>query len=191
MRAFIGIPLSTPAREAVARLQQQLGAAGADVRWIPPESLHLTLKFLGSIDAAQHHATEALLHQAASETGSCSMSLAGLGAFPASGAPRIVWVGVGEGREALTRFAEGIRAQGRGIGWPEEERAFAAHVTIGRFRSPRGAAALRRALSTAAWTAPPAWTVSEVVLFESCLAAGGSRYTPRGTFPLTGPRATA
>ena len=108
MRAFIGIRLPDEIREALARLQEELGASGADVKWVAPSSLHVTLKFLDEITEAQRQPVEASLRRLAGTEPGFALGLDGVGAFPSMSAPRVVWVGLSEDREAVARIAQAI-----------------------------------------------------------------------------------
>ena len=99
MRAFIAVGLPDEVRDALARLQRQLDASRADVKWVEPANLHLTLKFLADITEAQRAGMETLLRQIAGHQPKFVMRLGALGAFPTLTAPRVVWVGCEEGRE--------------------------------------------------------------------------------------------
>ena len=184
MRAFIGIGLSDDARAALARLQGKLGESGADVKWAAPALLHVTLKFLDEITEAQRQSVETLLRRLAEGEQVFTLGLAGVGAFPSVRAPRVVWVGLSEGRDALARIAATIETGGRAIGVRREERPFSPHLTLGRVRSPRSLAALTQRLGAIEWPPPPPWRVASLRLYHSVLGSGGPTYTVLGEFPL-------
>ena len=184
MRAFVAIPLPVLHREALAVLQHELASSGADVAWVGPEQLHVTLKFLGAITELQRHALEARLRPIAAETAPCTLSLNEVGAFPSVASPRVVWVGIQEGRETLVRLAEAIEQAGEAIGVPREARPFAAHVTLGRVRSGTRRQALTERLRAVRWTPPPPWHATAMILYESVLSSAGSRYTILADIPL-------
>ncbi len=184
MRAFIGIRLPDEIREALVRLQEELGASGADVKWVAPASLHVTLKFLDEITEAQRQAVEASLRRLAGTEPGFALGVAGVGAFPSMSAPRVVWVGLSEDREAVARIAQAIEREGTTIGLPREERPFSPHLTLGRVRSSRHLAALTQRLSASTWQPPPPWRVSLLTLYHSILGATGPTYTVLGEFPL-------
>ena len=184
MRAFIGIGLSDDARAALARLQGALGESGVDVTWVAPALLHVTLKFLGEIAEAQRQSVEALLRRLAEREQAFMLGLAGVGAFPSMSAPRVVWVGLSEGSDALARIAGTIETEGRAIGMRQEERPFSPHLTLGRVRSSRSLAALIQRLGAIEWPPPPPWRVASLRLSQSVLGYGGPTHTALGEFPL-------
>ena len=177
MRAFIAVGLPDEVRDALAGLQRQLDASRADVKWVEPANLHLTLKFLADLTEAQRAGMDALLRQIADRQPKFVMRLGALGAFPTLTAPRVVWVGCEEGQEPLIRMAQQVEAGAAALNLPREERPFAAHLTIGRVRSPRGRADLVRAIRTVSWTPPAAWPVTALTLYQSVLSSRGPTYT--------------
>ena len=186
MRAFIGIGLPEPVRTSLAALQQHLAESHADVKWVAPEQLHATLKFLDEITGAQQQQIAEFLTKISQQHEAFTLTLHHLGAFPSLHDPRILWVGAEEGKAAVVSFAEAIEKECRACGLKNEERAFSAHITIGRVRSPKQRQALIQALNTHAWTPPPAWQVSTVTLYQSVLSSNGPAYSVLGEFQLGG-----
>jgi len=101
-------------------------------------------------------------------------------------APRVVWVGTSGGRDTVLRIAASIERECEAIQLPREERPFAAHVTLGRVRSPRGRQALYQRLRDTAWRPPGPWRVTALTLYQSVLGSGGPRYTALDEVPLIG-----
>ena len=176
MRAFLALPLPDSVREAAASAQQLLAASRADIKWVEPQNLHLTLRFLGELTDVKRQELEASLAPVAVRTRAWRLGLEQIGAFPSVAAPRVVWIGVGEGREAAAQLAEQIEAVCAPLGLQGESRPFSAHVTLGRVRGTRHRHALVAALSTAAWSPPPALDATELRLYESELSLSGPAY---------------
>ncbi len=103
MRCFVAVDLADEARAAIAAVQAALRAAGprADVRWVDPAALHLTLKFLGSTDDAQVPQARDAIATVASSHAPFGIGLAGVGAFPNLARPRTMWAGVARGLREL------------------------------------------------------------------------------------------
>lgn len=177
MRAFIALELPEPVRAALADLQSQLAQSGADVAWVHPLRLHVTMRFLGEITDAQRRQLEAGAGRIASASPPFDVRLTQPGAFPSMRAPRVVWVGIGQGSDALVELAEGLERESVKAGLQEEERGFVAHVTIGRVRSPKKLQALSDALAAGRWQAPAPFEADSLTLFESVLQRGGPVYT--------------
>lgn len=184
MRAFIGISLPEGVRVALANLQRQLGESHADVKWVAPDNLHVTLKFLDEITEEQRGLVEALLGRVASGERAFALGLGHAGAFPSMRAPRVLWVGVEEGKETVVRIAAAIEREGAALSLPREERPFAAHVTIGRVRSPNNRPLLAERLQQATWQPPEPWRATSLTLYESVLSSTGPRYRVLADIPL-------
>ncbi len=176
MRAFIAVELSEAVRAEVARLQETLRSAGADVKWVEPENLHLTLKFLGEIDESRVAQVEEALRSAVSPFRSFSFRLEGVGAFPRVNSPKVLWVGVGEGKPKLAELGAAV----------EKRCAFSPHLTIGRVRSGAGLAQLIQQLEAAEFRASVSTPAEKLVLFQSTLSSHGSIYTPLREILLPG-----
>ena len=148
----------------------------APVSWVRADNLHLTLRFLGSVNERTLIVVREALEEAAPGTPPFAVTLGGLGAFPAPFAPRVVWAGVTEGAEALAGLHGRLEAALAARGIPPEGRHYHAHVTLGRARDPRGAGALAGALEAPAGPFGEA-PVEAVHLMRSDLDPGGARYS--------------
>ncbi len=155
------------------------------MKWVAPANLHLTLKFLGDIPAGDLPAVGAALRGAlAGSGGPFVLGLEGVGAFPSASSPRVVWVGVTQGREALTGLAARVQEALGPLGFPPEARGFSPHLTLGRCRSSRNAAGLVAVLAALRDYRGPQVRVERVVLFSSELRPAGPAYAPLETFAL-------
>lgn len=133
-RIFVAVALAPHLREAIAGVRVRLGDASQALRWVPPDNLHLTLRFLGEITAAQvTRATEAT-REAVQAAAPFTITLVGLGAFPSARRPRVVWIGVAEGADRLIALAEALEKAMQRRKFPREPRAFQAHLTVARAR---------------------------------------------------------
>jgi 2'-5' RNA ligase len=178
-RVFVAVDLSDEAR-AVLAAHLEHHAAELPGSVIPPENWHLTLRFLGKVDAVGLDTVTAALDQA-DLGGSFRLSFAGLGAFPRPNRATVLWVGIDAGAEEITALAERVEAALDDAGFMPEERPFHPHLTLARIRPHRD---VRRLIASVP-TVPLRLDVEEVVLFESHL--GGNRkavYEPRERFPL-------
>jgi len=176
MRLFIAVDVTEEIQAAVAERAARLREANCDVGWVRPENFHLTLKFLGEAPDAQLDDIKAALDLVALSRAPFEMELRGMGCFPERGAPRVVWVGSGAGRDGLTVVASDVEDAMEDLGFPRERREFAAHLTIGRVRSSRGAERLRRLVDAEADAGFGRCAVDEIRLYKSTLASGGSIY---------------
>lgn len=185
MRSFIAIPLSPECRDTLGRMQRALRETGADVRWVPLSSIHLTLKFLGEADPA---AVPALGRELAREAGPAPpfrLRLGGLGAFPHPGRPRVVWCGLdGEtgALDLLQRRVEAVCVRG---GFAPEERAFRPHLTLGRVTGKRNLSPLVDCIKMGSDLEAPL-CVDRFHVYQSILKPQGAAYTVLATISLTG-----
>lgn len=186
MRAFIAIAPPDVLRLAFAAAQQELAASGADVAWVAPANLHVTLKFLGDITDPQREAVSRALQAIAALTAPFTVEAGGVGAFPSVHAPRVVWVGLKDAQGQLARMAGLIERETRTLAIPSEERSFSAHVTLGRVRSSRGRTALAERLGSGLFRQAAAWPVTSVTLYQSHLSSAGPSYAILADLPLTG-----
>ena len=192
MRLFVAAEPSDSVRVAAAsatqRLRERLESAHADrgIRWIPAENLHLTVWFLGEVSEARSTAVLDALRPAM-ETRAFDLHLEGLGAFPPSGPPRVLWIGVTHGLEDLARAHEEVGGRLQPWGFAPEGRAYSAHLTIARVKEPpHGAAraALRQALAHMPADAGQC-RIASLTVFRSRTGPRGSVYERRLRVPLS------
>ena len=185
MRAFLAVTLPADVQACLSRLQETLAESRADVKWVEPANLHVTLKFLDEISEAQRHEVEALVARIVHDQPPFLLGLTAPGAFPSFDSPRVLWVGLGEGKETVARLADAIERDAATLGLRREERPFAAHVTLGRARSPRARQALVQRLRAGAWQPPPPWRVASLTFYQSVLGSDGPRYSVLAEFPFS------
>ena len=177
IRAFIAIDLSREVRDALRSLQEDLKKTRADVRWVKPEAIHLTLKFLGNITEDTVGKVAGGMGAAAREARACTIHIRGLGAFPSTARPRIVWVGVREDTGALRDLQGRIEHEMERIGVHRETRSFRPHLTLGRFTSSRGRDQIVPRLEEGADRVMGSFIADEIVLFKSTLLPSGAEYS--------------
>lgn len=182
-RTFVAVPLPDAACRALTRVQRDLGAAPAGLRWSDVHQAHLTLAFLGDLDAPTRRRVVAACATAATRAAPFTLGLAGVGAFPAARGARVVWVGVGEGHDALVALHATVGAALDVAGVPRDPRPLAPHVTLARARRGTDARALVAAGS--GWEGP-SWTVSALEVRVSRATARGHVHRVVARCPLTG-----
>lgn len=177
MRLFVAVDITEAIATAIEDAQKHLRQAGADVAWVKPGNLHLTLRFLGDTPEARLNDVKSALDLVAPQHATFDMKLYDLGCFPDRGAPRVVWAGVTDGREQLAALAAAVDTSLGELGFPRETRPFVAHLTLGRVRGPRGGDRLRKQIEKLAGAGFGACRVEAIRLYQSTLAPGGSIYT--------------
>jgi RNA 2',3'-cyclic 3'-phosphodiesterase len=185
MRAFVAIELPDDLRATLAREQSRLRAScqrNRDIRWTAPESLHLTLRFLGEIAADRVAAVIAAL-QSIGPHDQFEVDVRGFGFFPDSRRPHVMWAGL-EAPPSLGELARQVDAALAKLGFPSESRPFTPHLTLARFRTPRADRALLEAVGSPSSTGVGRFHVNEFFLFESRLLPGGAEHTKIARFAL-------
>lgn len=183
-RIFIAVELAADLRERIGALERGLERAGARLRWISPENLHFTVRFLGEITPAQLAQVRLATREAASSSAPFRLVLHGIGAFPSLQRPQVIWVGVREGSEALAALSSRLDAALARHRFPPEQRPFVAHLTLARVRDRRVWGDLVRALSGFREAAVGTQEVRCLAVMESHLHPGGARYTRVEEVPL-------
>lgn len=185
MRAFVAVNLPSDERVRLYDALEPLRAEALPVRWTPPESLHLTLKFLGRIEDGRVAAVQAVLAGIAQVVEPFELAVGGLGAFPRLGRPRVWWVGIAP-EPRLTALQRALDAGLDTLGFAPEDRPFAPHVTIGRAREDRSTRGSRVDDVVAAFGFRCRFLVETVDLMESQLSPRGARYVRVCAAPLRG-----
>jgi 2'-5' RNA ligase len=181
----VAILLAEAIRARLASEVERLRPLARDVAWIARDNVHLTLKFLGEVDAARLETLGDALARAVAPCPAFPLVVDGLGAFPSRSRPRVLWAGVGEGAGEATALAGRVDAALAPLGFPRETRPFSAHVTLGRVRTPRADRGLAEALDRGSvFGRQP---VERVSLMRSELSPRGARYTELAGCPLGRP----
>ncbi len=183
MRSFIAIDLSSPVRESLAKLQTELKKCGADVRWVKPENIHLTLKFLGNIGEQTIDGIVKMVERCCKGLNIFDIEVSGVGVFPHVRAPRVLWAGI-SGDGALEELQRKIEDGAASLGFERENRRFAPHLTLGRFRSSAGKRTLTDKIEQYKDNKFGPVTVDSVMIMRSDLGPGGAKYTKVAVVPL-------
>lgn len=176
MRLFLGVELESPVAEALDLAIAPLREAEPELAWVPRGKLHLTMKFLGDVDAAGVDGVAGAIDRIVARHRPFDMRLEGVGAFPNFRRPHVVWIGV-EAEPRLELLHHDLEVACEALGYEVEGRAFRPHITLARLRAPlpperaRRFARVARGVDFASETA-----VASVVLMESTLAPSGARY---------------
>lgn len=182
IRAFLALRPDDEVLKSLRAVQQELGQAGIDARWVGADAIHLTIQFLG--DVREHELPEISrgLGEAVAAVKPFDVEFRGLGVFPNQKRPRVVWVGLhGEGIAALADVVETVLSP---LGFPPEERELTPHITLGRLRSARGTETLVRIIRGSGDRVLGTSRVSSLTLYRSHLRPDGAIYTPVSTFPF-------
>jgi len=193
MRIFVGIDLDPEVRGRISRFLEGVESFAPDARWVRPESLHITLKFIGEQTAEQVETVTQRLRRV--ESGGFEIRAGGYGFFPTAKAARVFWVGIHAGPQ-LAALAESVDAATAELGIPRENRVYSPHLTFargGRSGSPKWRkgdgrnalfATLEKRLAAMGELDFGTIAACEFILYQSQLSPGGSKYTKLQRFPL-------
>jgi RNA 2',3'-cyclic 3'-phosphodiesterase len=146
LRAFIAIGLPEELKAAIGRISSALSSLIPGVRWIPPENLHLTLKFLGDVEETIIPDIQVILNQITPRHLPINCKFGGLDVFPNLRRPKIIWLGVTKGRDLIAGLADDLSRELSGLGFKSEKSGFTPHLTLGRVRKGVRTAQLRKLL---------------------------------------------
>jgi 2'-5' RNA ligase len=185
IRAFVAVRIDPGVAERIATAEAQLDDSVKGIRWVKPDNLHLTLKFLGGVSEDKIAPIADALESALRSMERFSVGCRGLGVFPDIRRPRVLWAGL-QGA-ALGRLAAAVEETLASIGFAREEREFKPHLTIGRWRDFAGRPdALSQVMERWREHDFGASEMNEVIFFQSVLKPDGAVHTPLRVFPLRG-----
>ncbi|MBX5495908.1 MAG: RNA 2',3'-cyclic phosphodiesterase [Bryobacteraceae bacterium] len=181
MRLFTGLGIPYEVRRNLELLLAHLKPT-ADIRWSPPENLHITTKFIGHWNAERLEEVKAALSKVKAES-PIQIGISGLGWFPNPRSPRVFWAGV-QAPSELAELAEKTEQVLAEIGVPVEKRAFSPHLTLARIPNPEKLQKLKEAVANLPSSDFGTFTADRFILYESQLSPKGSRYSALAQFPF-------
>jgi 2'-5' RNA ligase len=177
MRLFVAVNFPSRLRHRIARQCRPLREAGIPARWVEPDQVHLTLKFIGEIPAGRVDVLGEALIQMAGRFRPFNLRFGPIGAFPSPRRPRVVWLGV-EPTPELRFIKDDLERGLAEVGVPREQRPYQPHITLGR--APRDAEAGEfRRLEEVARTlrVSEEYRVTHLDLMQSRLEPSGAVHT--------------
>ncbi len=174
VRLFVALDLTEEIREALREPIAKLKPLGKNARWAHPEGIHVTLKFIGHVDASKLDAIRAALGTVQSNA-AVEMQIRGVGFFPDERRPRVFWCGI-EASANLAPLAAEIERALEPLGIPREERKFAPHLTLARLKDSHGVDNLVRATEEMKSRVFGSARACEFHLFESMTKPSGAEY---------------
>jgi len=188
LRLFVAIELPGEVRSVLSKMQHDLqrDAALARLRWVRPEGIHLTLKFLGAVPAEKRGDIEAAVQRAVAGIPPFELRLGKLGTFGSKRAPRVLWVDVAGDTETLARLQAQVDRELAPLGFPAEGRAFAQHLTLARVPAEHASETGGPLADVVANHEPPRGTIAAkaLALMKSDLRPSGALYTQLLAAPL-------
>ena len=183
-RVFLAVYPPVPILDALDRVRERLAPALSTLRWTRRENLHFTLRFLGDRDADAIRTAGEAASRVAAGVRPFRLELCSLGTFPEGKRPRVLWAGTGRGGARLVALARELDRAFDAAGLGRAQKALVPHLTLGRWRTPRVAAA-------APWNEVGSiggFTVRSLALLESTLGSGPPVYGLLERIPLAGER---
>jgi 2'-5' RNA ligase len=176
IRCFIAIELSREIRQFLEQIENKLKQSIIGIKWVRPENIHLTLKFLGHIDKKVIGGVKKIISQIAHEYKSFTIRLSVPGAFPNPEYPRVIWIGIDIGVEECTSLAQHLEEKLVSLGIEKESRPFHPHLTLARIKLLKDKSLVKDAF-TALKIPQIEMAVSKITLFQSILSSEGATYT--------------
>jgi 2'-5' RNA ligase len=187
IRAFIAAPISAGVRERMGELLAKLRRTEAGVRWSRPDSIHLTLRFLGNIFESQVETVGEAMAEAVMGIGPVKVEVCGFGTFPENRRPRVFWLGLTRGARELTEIFDDLERAliARGLG--PADKKFSPHLTLGRVKTGERLNQAIRVMLSEAKGSFGEYTINRIILFQSRLNPAGAEYTVLREQILDGP----
>jgi len=186
IRTFVAVPIANECRARAVKLIGQLQSVAPDVKWVEPHNLHWTLQFLGNVDERETPEVCAAVADGMLELESFDLHVRGAGAFPSLDRPRTLWLGAGQGRDAMIALQAAVEKSLEDLGFRGEARRYTPHLTIGRPGRGDPPVELAEQLVALADFDGGTMLVDEVVIYSSELTREGPVYDPLGFAPLGG-----
>ena len=182
IRSFVALDIPSQVKRELGGIIGKLQRLGGNVKWVRPENLHVTLKFLGEVEPEGLEEIYRVVEKSIRGIKAFPFSLSGAGIFPNPRRPRVFWIGIKEGGELakLSRLLdEGLET----LGFPREKRGFSPHLTIGRARTPQGLERLTEEVVRMGYSSEGLEATSLFVM-KSKLTPQGPIYSPLREFKL-------
>lgn len=186
VRSFLAVELPPHIISEIGKVQERLRACGAGVRWVKVEKIHITLKFFGNIEEEQIADISSVMEEVAVQKNAFTLSVKGLGAFPSTRNPRVIWLGLHGWEENLLPIYREIETRLEAAGFVPEKKPYRPHLTLGRVKSLKGKGDLVDHIERDRDVDLGPFVVDRIVLFRSDLRPTGPIYTPLTIREFTG-----
>jgi 2'-5' RNA ligase len=177
IRTFIAIDIPENIISKFRELQESLKVYDFKIRWVRPENIHLTLKFLGDVEAAKIGEIAETISKIVEGYTPISLKANGIGVFPGIKRPSVLWVGLTGQLESLVRLQKTLDENLKVLGFPGEKRPFKGHLTMGRIKAKIDVKKFGDALTAFRNFESETFTAGKIVLYKSELKPSGAVYT--------------
>jgi RNA 2',3'-cyclic 3'-phosphodiesterase len=134
MRTFIAVEIPNEIQEIVGKYISEISGIFSEVKWVAPQNLHFTIKFLGEVRNSDFKHVKDCVEEVANEFSPFSMGVSGIGFFPAQQHPKVVWLGADGGEDSLLDLYQDMERRLEEVGFDRESKTFSPHLTIGRVK---------------------------------------------------------
>ncbi len=177
IRTFIAFKLPEKIVFSISNVQERLKSYRLKIRWVKPENIHLTLKFLGDIKTSDTETIGEAIYESAKQYAPISLTAKGIGAFPGIQRPRVVWVGISGQLNTLFGLQKTLDEKLEAMGFPKEKRPFKGHLTLGRVKGRIEPKRFHTALRDLGGYESESFVADTVFLYKSELKTTGAVYT--------------
>jgi 2'-5' RNA ligase len=177
IRTFIALELPPSVISLLTKVQEDLKSTRLRAKWVRPENIHLTLKFLGNINPTDIDKISGAMMDAVDDFGAINLVAEGVGVFPGLKRPRVIWIGLGGQIQSLFAMQRVLEDNLAGLGFKKEKRSFKGHLTLGRFRQTVNPNTIRQIMREYANLYSEEFTARRIILFKSDLKPTGAVYS--------------
>ncbi len=178
LRLFFALELSVQQKHILHDLQNKLKSKLSGVRWVNPENMHLTIKYLGDTNEELLENLKLAIREAVSSSEPFSIKYGRCGVFPSPQKARVIWVGVNEGNVETLNLHEKVESAIVRLGLAHEKRVYSPHLTLGRVRYQLSPSAVESMVAENTLFETVCATIDGLVLFQSHLTKQGATYIP-------------
>lgn len=178
-RLFIAFKLTDKQKRQLSDLQHKIESYLEGVRWVRPDSMHLTLKFLGEVEVERVGQIQTAMERAAENFKPFIIKFGGCGVFPGINKARVLWIGLKENQALLRELVDKLELNLSNYGFKRENRNYQPHLTIGRFRYQVQQNKINRFLEEEVFFETSTADAKEIILYESCLTKQGAIHTAK------------
>ena len=184
IRTFIAIEIPGNIISKIRELQEGIKVYGLKIRWVRSENIHLTLKFLGDVEAVKVGEIAEAISKTVKGYTPISLKAKGIGVFPGIKRPRVLWVGLTGQLEALVRLQKTLDENLKLLGFPGEKRPFKGHLTMGRIKERIDVKKFGDVLMAFRRFESETFTAGRLILYKSELKPSGALYTEMASASL-------
>lgn len=177
IRTFIAVELPEDITASIHGLQTDMRGIGIQARWVPPANIHLTLKFLGDIEAGLKEKIDLEIKNTVKNFSPFKLKAKGIGVFPGIKRPRVIWAGISGQVDLLLDMQKKLILGLEHLGFPREKRSFKGHLTIGRFKDKIDPKKILTAINEFGGFESREFTVRNLTFFKSDLKKTGAEYS--------------